>query len=75
MKIWENVKRKLPKYLESLLEVPSSDKYHWWFALMLNPCYMNELTYFRKLHLIETVDTRTIIDEIMTKFYDYIMAT
>ena len=35
MKMQENVRSKLAKYLEPLLEVPSVDKYHWQFALML----------------------------------------
>ena len=42
MKKWENVKSKLVKYLDPLLEVSSEDKYHWWFALMINPQYVNE---------------------------------
>ena len=29
MKMQGNVKRKLAKYLEPLLQVPSADKYHW----------------------------------------------
>ena len=41
IKMWKNKKRKLSKYLEPLLEVPSSDNYHLWFALMLNPLYVN----------------------------------
>ena len=41
---------------------------------MLETLYVNELTYVRKLHEIETVDTRTIINEMMPKFYDYIVA-
>ena len=41
---------------------------------MLNPGYVNELTDVIKLHGIETVDTRTIINEMMPKFYDYILA-
>ena len=41
---------------------------------MLDPRYVNELTDVRKLHEIETVDTRTVINEMMTKFYDYIAA-
>ena len=68
------MKRKLAKYLEPLLEVTSSDKYHWWFALMIDPRYVNELTDVRKMHEIETVDTRTIINEMMAKFYYYIVA-
>ena len=41
---------------------------------MLNPRYVNELMDFIKLHEIETVDTITIINEMMPKFYDYIVA-
>ena len=37
MKIQENMKSKLAKYLDPLLEVPSVDKYHWCFALILYP--------------------------------------
>ena len=41
---------------------------------MLEPHCVNELTYFIKLHEIETIDTRTIINEMMPKLYDYILA-
>ena len=41
MKMRENVKTELAKYLETLLEVPSADKYHWWFSLMLKQLYVN----------------------------------
>ena len=40
---------------------------------MTDPRYFNELTDFIKLHEIETVGTRTIINEIIPKFYDYIV--
>ena len=62
MKMRENVKNKLAKYLELLLEVPSADKYQWWFDLMPNPRYVDEFTDVIKLHEIETVDTSTIIN-------------
>ena len=68
------MKSKLAKYLDPLLEFPSSDKYHWWFYLMLNPRYINESIDVRKLHEIDTVDTRTIINEMMLNFYDYIVS-
>ena len=42
---------------------------------MLYPRYVNELTDVRKLHEIYTFDTRTIINEMMPKFYDYIVAS
>ena len=41
---------------------------------MLDPRYVNELADIRKLYEIETVDTRTIINEIVPKFYYYIVA-
>ena len=50
IKIWGNMKRKLAKYLGPLLEVPSENKYHWCFSLMLNPHYVNELVDVRNLH-------------------------
>ena len=74
MKMKEIVKSKLAKYPEPLLEVLSADKYHWWFASMLDQHYVNELTDVRKLHEIETADTRTIINEMMPKFYDCVVA-
>ena len=73
-KMRENVKSKLDNYLDSLLGVPSEDKYHWCFSLKLYPRYVNEFTNVGKLNEIETVGTSTIINEIMPKFYDYIMA-
>ena len=63
IKMRENVKIKIANYLDPLLEVPSSDK-----------LYVNELTGVRKLHKIDTADTRTIINEMMPKSYDYIVA-
>ena len=74
MEMRKNVKSKLAKYHDPLLEVPSEEKYHWLFYLMLDPSYFNELGDVRKLHEIENLDTRTIINEMMPKFYDYIVA-
>ena len=42
---------------------------------MLNPFYVNEYKDVRKLHKIETVETRTIIHKSMPTFYEYIVAT
>ena len=41
MKIRGNMKSKLEKYLEPLLHVPSSEKYHRWFSLILYARYVN----------------------------------
>ena len=40
---------------------------------MINLSFVKEFTYVRKLNEIETVDTRTIINEMMPKFCDYIV--
>ena len=74
MKMWENVNIKLAKYLEPLLEVPSADQFHWWFFLMIDTKYVNESKDVIKMHEIETVDTRTIMNEMMPNLYDYIVA-
>ena len=50
VKIRENINIKLENYLEPLLCVPLSDKYHWWLALILDPIYVNSLTCMRELH-------------------------
>ena len=41
MKIRGNMKSKLEKYLEPLLHVPLSEKYHRWFSLILYARYVN----------------------------------
>ena len=40
---------------------------------MLDPQYANELIDVRKLHKIETFDTRTTINEMIPNLYDYIV--
>ena len=67
------MKIKLAKHLEPLLEVPSADKYPWWFALFLDPRYVNLITDVRKIHEIDTVYTSNIINEMMPNFYEYIV--
>ena len=47
------------------------DKCHWWFFLILDPHYVNEFPDVRALNEIDFVDTRSIVLEIMPKFYDY----
>ena len=41
---------------------------------MSNQLYFNQFMGVIKMHEIETVDTRTIINEMMAKFYYYIVA-
>ena len=67
------MQRKLARYLEPVLHMSLSDHYHWWFALISDPIYANELTYVKALHEIESVETRYIVLEIMLKLYNYIV--
>ena len=53
--------------------MPSANKYHWWFDLILDPRYVNEFTNVKKLHEIDTIDIRTIINKMIPKFHDYIV--
>ena len=68
------MKIKLEKYLEPIFHVPLPDKYHWWFSLILDPLYVNEFMDVSSLHIIESVDTRSIFLGIVPKLYDYIVA-
>ena len=68
MKMRENLRRKLDKYLDPILEVTSAYKYHCWFSFILDPQYVNEFMDVRILHEIETFDTSTIINKMMPKF-------
>ena len=45
-----------------------------YFFLIIKPRYVNELKDVRELYEIYSVDTRSIILEIIPKFYNYIMA-
>ena len=44
------------------------------FALFLDPRYVMELKYINTFHQSENVDTKTPVQQIMPKFYEYIMA-
>ena len=33
------IQNKLVKFLHTLLHIPQSDKYYWWFVLFLDPFY------------------------------------
>ena len=67
------VKDKLKNFLKPLIKTPASKKYQYWFALLLNPWYVMELKDINNFHQSETVDTKKIVQNMITKFYDYFM--
>ena len=72
MRYW--VKDKFTNVCAPLLKIPSSTKYHYWFSLLLDPQYVMELKNINTFHQSENVDTKTLVQKMMLKFYEYIMA-
>ena len=68
------VKDKLPNVLAPLLQIPAPKKYYYWFALFLDPCYVMELTDIKSFHQSKHIDTKVLVQQMMPKFYEYIMA-
>ena len=67
------VKEKLTNVLAPLLKITAPKKYHYWFALFLDPGYVMELKDIKTFHQSENVDTKTLVHHMMPKFYEYIM--
>ena len=63
------VKEKLTNVLAPLLQIPAPEKYHYWFALFLDPQYVMELTDIKYFHQSENIDTKVLVQQIMPKFY------
>ena len=72
MRYW--VKDKLTNVLATLLQITSPEKYHYWFALFLDPRFVMELTDIKTFHQSKHIDTRVLVQQMMPKFYEYIMA-
>ena len=72
MRSW--VKEKLTNVLSPLLQIPEPTKYHYWFALFLDPRYVMELTDIKSFHQSKHIDTKVFVQQMMPKFYEYIMA-
>ena len=68
------VKDKLTNVLASLLRIPGPTKYHYWFALFLDPRYVMELTDTKTFHQSKNIDTKVFVQMMMPKFYKCIMA-
>ena len=68
------VKGKLTNVLGPILQIPAPTKPHYWFALFLDPRYVVELKDIKTFHQSKNVDTKVIVQNMMPKFYEYIMA-
>ena len=74
-KMRSRVKDKLTNVLALLLQIPAPKKYHCRFALFLDPRYVMELTDIKTFHLSKNIDTKVLVQKMMPKFYEYIMAS
>ena len=68
------VNDKLTNLLAPQLQIPAPTKYHYRFDIFLDPWYVMELKDIKTFHQSENVDTKTLFQKIMPKFYEYIMA-
>ena len=73
-KMRSRVKENLTNVLAPLLQIPAPTKYHYWFALFLDPRYVMELTDIKSFHQSKHIDTKVLVQQMMPKFYEYIMA-
>ena len=73
-KMRHRVKDKIINVLAPLIDVPAPTKYPYWFALFLDPRYVMEIKDIKTFHQIENVDNKIIVQNMMPKFYEYIMS-
>ena len=68
------VKEEITNVLAPLLQMTAPTKYHYWFAFFLDPRYVMELTDIKYFHQSKHIDTKVLLQNMMPKFYEYIMA-
>ena len=64
-KIRNRVQYKLANVLTKMLGVPASTRYHFWFALFLDPRYVMDRKDIKTFHQRENLDTKTIVQQMM----------
>ena len=69
------VKDKITNILASVFQIPAPTKSHYWFALFFDPWYVMEIKDIKYFQQSENMDTKTRVQQMMPKFYEYIMAT
>ena len=67
------VNDKLTNVLAALLQITVPKKYHYWFALLLDPRYVMELKDINTFHQSKNVDTKVLVQKKIPKLYEYIM--
>ena len=72
--MWYRVKENLINVLAPLIQILEPTKYHYCFALFLDPCYVMELTDIKSFHQSKHIDTKVLVQQMMPKFYEEIMA-
>ena len=60
-KMRSRVKENLTNFLAPLLQIPAPTKYHYWFALLLDPWYFMELKDIKTFHQSKNIDTKVLI--------------
>ena len=73
-KMRSRVKDKLTNVLASMLQIQSPTIYQYWFAILLDPWYVMELKYIKTFHQSKHIYTKVLVQKMMPKFYEYIMA-
>ena len=59
-KMRSRVKYKLTNVLAYIIQTPATTKYHYWFALSLEPRYVMELTDIKTFHQSKNIDTKVL---------------
>ena len=73
MRSW--VKENITNILAPLIQIPAPTKYHYRFALFLDPRYVMGLKNINTFYQSKNVDTKLLVQKMMPNFYEYIMAT
>ena len=68
------VKDNLTNVLASLLQIPAPTKYHYCFALLLDPRYFMDIKDIKTFHQSKNIDTKVLVHKMMPKLYEHIMA-
>ena len=64
------VKDNLTNVFEPLLQNPAPTKYHYWFAILLDPRYVMELTDIKSFHQSKHIETKVLVHQMITKFHE-----
>ena len=67
------VKDKLTNVVAPLIQIPAPTKYHYCFALLLDPRYFMDIKDIKTFHQSKNIHTKVLVQKMMPKFYEYIM--